>query len=128
MLPDETPTDYTLVHTCDNCESKLRLTAYPVDGGWVAACVCNCRGKGGLPLRYSTDSDVLPTFDAAEKEAGRLLSQQPTDGYHNLKHISPNNYGYRVRFCRNGQNINIGNFSTIEDAIKVRDAFLEEAA
>lgn len=68
--------DYTALHACPDCDSRLRLFPYPVDGGWIAATVCACR-RGGLPRRYSTETDVLATFDAAERAISDLLS--PTE-------------------------------------------------
>ena len=131
MQPEvDSPVDYANLlpkHQCLDCKQGHRLAALPAVEGWDVAVRCGC-ARNGHVRRYSTESAGHPTIDAAEKEVHRLLSQQPTEGYTNLKNITPNNGFYRVRFYRNGKNINAGNFASLEDAIKVRDAFLERDA
>lgn len=71
MLPESV--DYTALHSCETCSTKLRLMAYPVDAGWIVATVCGCRAKGGLPRVYSTETEPMPTFELAEVAISWLL-------------------------------------------------------
>lgn len=60
-------------HGCD-CGGRHVLRTYPVDAGFaVAVCCDTCRDRNGLPTRYSTETGVFPTFDAAERSREALM-------------------------------------------------------
>ena len=69
-------TDYTLLHDCADCGKTHRLAEYPVNGGYVVAAVCQCRGRGGLPRRYSTETEVLDSLGKASIRKHYLLGAE----------------------------------------------------
>ena len=74
----DAPVDYTALHRCITCSAQHYLDVLPVEGGWIAGVRCDCRGKGGGPLTYSTESPVFPTYERASTSRRALLRMAVT--------------------------------------------------
>ena len=126
--------DYALLrdHICGRCNQSHRLAALPVDGGWNVGVRCGCTRNGHV-VRYSTESETYPTFDAAEVAISWLL--HPTSI--RSEEVRPernvnwdkSRRAWKVQFKRGsrpGTKFTVGYFTDHAQAIKARDEFLNE--